>query len=139
MQLLGAFYREKVLSRKEIKEVELPRKKEFDAEIKIEPVLYGYRLHSDGGYIELDTEEEARYCKVFLEIGLRQVMVPENLDYLKSILPELEHLKSRHDYYLNNHMEFLFSRKLKRELHSLTWSKVMWKGSHRDIGEEDYK
>jgi len=129
MKLMGEFYREKVLSLKQLKEVELPRKKEFDAEIKIEPGLFGYRLHSDGGYIELDTEEEARYCKVFLEIGLRQVMVPEDLDYLKSILPDLEHLKTRHDFYINDRMEFLLSRKLKKELHSLTWSKAMWRES----------
>ena len=133
MKLLGEYYREKVLSLKPkaLKEVSLPRRNEFDSEVKIEPVLFGWRLHTDKGFIEVPTEEEARYCKVFAEIGAREIMVPKDLNYFKSFLPELEELKQKADRILNEELENWLSRKHHRQIFQQVWSKVMWEEAER--------
>lgn len=133
MPFLGKYYKTKILKLKPkaLKEVRLPRKNEFDSAVKIEPVLFGWRLHTDKEFVELPTEEEARYCKVFTEIGLREVMVPKDINYLKSLLPELEDLKQKHDEVLNENMENYISRKHQRQLFQLVWSKVMWEEAEK--------
>jgi len=128
MKRLGAFYREKVLSLKpkDLEEIKLPRRKELESEVKLESVLFGFRLHTDARFIELPTEEEARYCKIFTEIGLAEVMVPRDINYLRIILPELEELKRKHDRILNQHLQYVFSHKQKMELFYSVWDKMMW-------------
>ena len=133
MPLMGKYYKKKILKLKPkaLKEVRLPRKNEFDSEVKLEPVLFGWRLHTDKEFIEFPTEEEARYCKVFTEIGLREIMVPKDFDYLKSILPELEDLKQKHDQILNEDLENWLSRKHRQQIFQQVWSKVMWEEAEK--------
>jgi hypothetical protein len=45
--------------------------------------------------VECHSEEEARYLKVFLEVGLDKVKVPQDESYLNAIIPDLEEIKSR--------------------------------------------
>jgi len=123
MKKLGDFYREKILSQKDLKEIELPS---GEGEVKIEKHLFGFILIKGKNAIEVETEEEARYCKVFLEAGLSKVMIPQNQEYLKAILPELEELKAKHDQIINKHLEYIVSKKLRQQILRKVWSRLMW-------------
>jgi hypothetical protein len=115
MKLISEFYRERVLS--------LPKrklsKKEFSdssGEIKIERDLFGWKLYSGKNFIECRSEEEARYLKVFLDLGLDKIYIPKEDVYLHEILAELERLKSKTDEILNSYLETILDRKIRERL-----------------------
>ncbi|MEJ5351869.1 MAG: hypothetical protein WHS65_09780 [Melioribacteraceae bacterium] len=94
MKKIGQFYREKILSLPEnlrIKRV-IPINPN---KIKIEKDLFGWKIIMDNEIIECNSEEEARYIQVFTDIGMDEIFVPKDLEYLKQILPELEELKRK--------------------------------------------
>lgn len=95
MQRIGAFYREKVLSQKELVKREFP----FcgNEELRIESDLFSVNLHAGKHFIECRSEEEARFLKVFLDAGMTEICIPNDDKYLNKILPELEKLKERTD------------------------------------------
>lgn len=72
---LGKFYREKILSQKYLQAKKLPKHTE---KIWIEQDLYGWRLYSGKKHIDCDSENEARYLKVWLESGLDKVKIPKD-------------------------------------------------------------
>lgn len=115
MKLIGEFYREKVLS--------LPKRRLFkkelsdnSGEIKIERDLFGWKLYSGKAFIECRSEEEARYLKVFLDLGLDKVYVPKEDACLKEILKELEKLKAKTDEILNSYLETILDRRIRERL-----------------------
>jgi len=115
MKRIGKFYREKVLrlpDRSLIKKV-LPTN---SGEIKIKRDLFGWKLYSGKDFIECRSEEEARYLKVFLDAGLREIRVPKDDKYLQNILPELERLKTRIDEIINSYLESILDRKIREKL-----------------------
>jgi hypothetical protein len=124
MKLIGEFYREKILS--------LPKKKlskrEFldkSGEIKIDRDLFGWKLYSGKNLIECRSEEETRYLKVFLDLGLREIYVPKDDLYLKEILIELEGLKSKTDEILNSYLETILNRKIREQLKHEVYMEVV--------------
>lgn len=123
MKRLGAFYREKVLGRDDLVEKEIPAC--FDGEAVVEHHLFGWRLRSGRDMVDFESEEEARFCKIFLEAGLPSVLVPKDLKYLRSILPELEELKAKHDRVINDYLEGLFGRQLREKFLSHVWHRIM--------------
>lgn len=120
MKFIGEFYKEKVLS--------LPKKARTERElpvnlgrIYIEKNLFGFKLYAGKNYVECATEEEARYLKVFLDAGMLEVFVPKDLDYLRSILPELETLKAKADKLINDYLRTILSRKIKEKIKHAVW------------------
>jgi hypothetical protein len=115
MKLIGEFYRGKVLS---LPKRKLSKKKFSDnsGEIKIDRDLFGWKLYSGKNFIECRSEEEARYLKVFLDLGLKEIYVPRDDVYLKEILPELERLKSKTDEILNSYLATILDRKIRERL-----------------------
>ena len=113
MKTIGEYYQEKVLSKKGLREVELPQ---YNGESRIEKDLFGWKLYSGKNFIECSSQEEARYLKVFLDSGLSEIKIPKDVEYLMSILPELERLKSRIDEILNSYLESIFDRKAREQL-----------------------
>jgi len=104
------FYEEKVLSRKELKEVKLfsPAKKPF-----ISIGLFGCEIVAGKERIQCVNEEEARYLKVWLDAGLtEEVKAPTDEKYLKHILPELEELHTNISRIISEHLESITSQKL---------------------------
>jgi len=115
MKGLGEFYREKVLTlpnKSLIKRV-LPDNSD---DIKIERDLFGWKLYSGKDFIECRSEEEARYLKVFLDAGLREIRVPKDDEYLQNILPELERLKTRIDEIINSYLESILDCRIREKL-----------------------
>ena len=115
MKRLGEFYREKVLTltNKSLIKRMLPNN---SGEIKIERDLFGWKLYSGGDFVECRSEEEARYLKVFLDAGLREICVPKDDEYLQNILPELERLKTRIDEIINSYLESILDRRIREKV-----------------------
>jgi hypothetical protein len=115
MKLIGEFYKEKVLSlsKRSLFKKELP---DNSGEIKIERDLFSWKLFSGKNFIECRSEEEARYLKIFLVLGLTEIYVPKDDKYLNSILSELERLKTRTDEILNSYLETILDRKIRERL-----------------------
>jgi len=108
------FYEEKVLSRKELKDVKLfsPAKKPV-----ITIGLFGCEIVAGKERIQCANEEEARYLKVWLDAGLtEEVKVPTDEKYLKRILPKLEELYTNISSIISEHLESITSQKLRNQI-----------------------
>ena len=108
------FYEEKVLSRKELKEVKLfsPAKKPV-----ISIGLFGCEIVAGKQRIQCANEDEARYLKVWLDAGLtEEVKAPTDEKYLKCILPELEELYTNISKIISEHLESITSQKLRNQI-----------------------
>lgn len=123
MRTIGAFYREEVLTlpKKKLRKVELPS---YSGDSKIEKELFTWKLGSGKNFVECDTEEEARYLKVFLDTGLSEVMIPRENDYLKEILPQLEKIKSKIDEIIDSYISGLISRKMRETVKSAVYAEI---------------
>jgi len=115
MKTIGEFYREKILS---LDKNLLVKKKlpENIGTIMIEKDLFGWKLYCGKSFIACHSEEEARYLKIFLETGMKEVYVPKDEEYLKSILPELEGLKRRIDEIINSYIDGILNSKIREQL-----------------------
>lgn len=113
MKTLGEFYRENVLSQKNLVLKELLYN---TGNIEIDSDLFGWRLHSGKETFECRSEEEARYLKVFFDAGMSEVYVPKDDEYLKKILPELERIKTKIDDILNSYLETVLDRNARERL-----------------------
>ena len=108
------FYEEKVLSRKELKDVKLfsPAKKPV-----ISIGLFGCEVVAGKERIQCVNEEEARYLKVWLDAGLtEEVKAPTDEKYLKRILPELEELHTNISRIISEDLESITSQKLRNQI-----------------------
>jgi hypothetical protein len=122
MKTLGEFYREKILSLPESSLVkrELP---DSSGEIRIERDLFGWKLYSGKNFIECRSEEEARYLKIFLDAGLKEVYVPDD-EHLKDILPELEALKARIDEIINSYLDGILNPRIRERIRSEVYNEI---------------
>ncbi|MHA1746045.1 MAG: hypothetical protein ACTSWW_08590 [Promethearchaeota archaeon] len=125
METLGEWYRDNVLNQPDIVEVELPW---GNGEVRIEREIFGWRLYNGKKYIECSTEEEARYLKVFLDIGQPRIRMPKNLEYLKKILPDLELVKNKSDQVISDHLDGILNSRTRQKLFDLIWYKLMLPG-----------
>ena len=121
MQTIGEFYRDKILSQKKLRKVEFPKDR---GKNRIEQDLFGWKLFVSNNVITCQSEEEARYLKLFLEIGMYEVKVPKDEAYLKRILPELEELKSKIDTIIDEHLSRIFSRKIRKQIRASVWAEI---------------
>jgi hypothetical protein len=101
------------LPKRKLSKKELP---DNSGEIKIDRDLFGWKLFSGKNFFECRSEEEARYLKIFADLGMTEIFVPKDDVHLKNILPELERLKTRTDEILNSYLETILDRKIKERL-----------------------
>jgi len=123
--MIGEYYVDKILSqgRENLKQVELVGYSCF-GETRMEQDLFGWKIHTKRRIFEFDSELEARYCLIFLELGWRKLYIPTNLDYLAEILPRLEYLKMRADEVIGNGLKRVFGRKIRWEARTITYQKI---------------
>ncbi|MDP2983683.1 MAG: N-6 DNA methylase [Candidatus Latescibacter sp.] len=119
---MGKFYEEKILGMDTLKTVTLLKNTKTS---EIRNGLFGYELKSGKDYISCGSEDEARYLQVFLDIGLDEVKIPENVEYLKALLPEIEALKRSHDEIIDSYLESIVSTKTRDKLRHLLWAEIM--------------
>lgn len=118
----GKFYKEKILTQKEIypKEfIKMPRK------IKIEKNLFKWNLICGKSYLECNSEEEGRYLKVFIEAGMEKVNIPKDKKYLQGIVLDLEILKNKIDQIVDSYLESIINLKTKERLRHQIWLEIM--------------
>jgi|YNPBryunderm2012_1023409.scaffolds.fasta_scaffold35254_1 hypothetical protein len=122
MKTLGEFYKERVLSLPETSLIkrELP---DNSGEVKIERDLFGWKLYSGKNFIECTSEEEARYLKIFLDAGLKEVYVPPE-EQLKELLSELESLKEKIDKIINFYIDGILDYKIREKIRNEVYREI---------------
>ncbi len=125
MEMIGEYYADKILSqgRENLVRRELVGYSCF-GETRMEQDLFGWKIHTKRRTFEFDSELEARYTIIFLELGWRTIYVPKDLNYLAEILPRLEYLKMRAEEVIGNGLKRVFGRKIRREARYLTYQKI---------------
>ena len=118
---LGKFYQEKVSSQKSLSIKVLPK---ATNDITIKQGLFGWRLYSGKKYTEHASELEARYLKVWLEAGVEQVEVPEDENYLKTIVPEMEKLKAKINEVIEDQLSFIANVKTRDKILHQLWHEL---------------
>jgi hypothetical protein len=122
MKTIGEFYREKILSLPEnlLTKREIPYSFLENMEIKKE--LFGWKIfYTRPGrksleVIECRSKEEARYLGILIDSGMTEISVPKDDEYIKSILPEMERIKTKIDEILNSYLETILDRKIREQL-----------------------
>lgn len=122
MKTLGEFYREKVLSAPRLRRRELPA---TDGDVRVEKDLFGWVLVVNGTKVQCASEAEARFLRVFRDAGMTEVKVPEDEDYLRSILPELERLKARTDEIVESYLESILDPRMRDRLRHEVFSELL--------------
>lgn len=118
---IGEFYCAKIAGRDDLTMRELTISDDDSA--RIEQNLFGYRVVTSKGFLECRSETEARFLRIFVELGAREVGVPEDDAFLENILPEIESLKQRIDRILEPYMLTL-NRRLRAELRRGVYAEV---------------
>lgn len=89
------FYKERILTCSSRRVIELPWPREYDA-IHIEKDLFEWRLYyKKNKYLSCSSEWEARYLKIWLEVGLLKIEIPNNNEILQQVTVELEVLAKK--------------------------------------------
>ena len=118
---LGNLYREKVLTHKPLRSRSLPK---VSGEVKLEQELFGWRLSSGREHVDCASDMEARYLKVWLEVGLDSIKIPKDEGYLGEVVPELENLKQKTDEIFDDYLGSILDPKLRQRLLHQLWQEV---------------
>jgi len=122
MQLIGDFYRDRILTRDDLQQRELTLP--VDKEPQIIKYLFGWQLIAGDDSIDCRSEVEARYLRIFVELGLHEVAVPDSDEFLEQILPDLEYLKRRADEILDEHLETVFDPRVKAKVRRDVYAEI---------------
>ncbi len=114
-KLFGDLYNELILTQPDLKEKELPGSV-CPGESEVVESLFGWNVIVNGKTIECDSEPEARFVRIFTEIGWQNILIPSDEKYLSKILPEFEAMKDRVDELYKKREKTIFSRKLRKEV-----------------------
>lgn len=118
---LGRFYTERVSSQPALYTKNLP---EATGNISIQQSLLGWRLYSGKQSIDCASELEARYLKVWLEVGIDHVKVPRDENYLQAIVPQLESLKQRIDEIIAPYLNSIVNVKTRDRILRQLWQEI---------------
>jgi len=121
-ETLGRFYKEKILTQEPLLTKVLPK---ASGDARIEQDLFGWRLFLGKESVECESEAQARYLKVFLEVGFDKVQVPQDKGYLGRTVSELEELKTGIDEVINSYLESIVNARTRRRLEQQVWSEIM--------------
>ncbi|MGD9679407.1 MAG: hypothetical protein AB7V16_13785 [Vulcanibacillus sp.] len=124
MKKIGEFYKEKilVLPINKLKIVELPDK---NGEVFVRKDLFGWKLISGKNTVDCSSEEEARYLKIFLDIGMKDIRIPMDLNYLASILQELETLKQKTDEIIEMYLDSVLDKNVKDKVRNEVYMEIV--------------
>ena len=122
MKTIGEFYKEKILSLPEDMRSTREIPYSFLENMKIKKELFGWKIfYTRPGrkslkVIECRSKEEARYLRILIDSGMMEISVPNDDEYIKNILPELERIKTKIDEILNHYMQTILNRKIREQL-----------------------
>jgi hypothetical protein len=141
MELFGDFYAEKILPL-EAEQVTARQLLGYPCweNVEIAPNLFGWQVRAEEKHIfDCRSEEEARYVSVFLQLGKRELLVPNDDAYLAQILPRLEYLKRRADECYDNRMSFVFNRKLRDSVRRKLYRALLWTTAEKIVNMKKIK
>ncbi len=101
--------------------IDLPERAE---PIEVENFLFGWCLKSGKKVIDCSSEAEARYKRIFLEMGWDQAMIPKDNVYLSSIINRWETLFEKTQAVLQEHTSSILQKKTRDLLIYTVWSKL---------------
>jgi hypothetical protein len=92
--------------------------------IEVENFLFGWCLKSGKKVIDCSSEAEARYKRIFLEMGWDRAMIPKDNVYLSSIINRWETLFEKTQTVLQEHTSSILQKKTRDLLIYTVWSKL---------------
>jgi len=101
--------------------IDLPERAE---PVEIEKSLFGWRLKIGKKVIDCSSEVQARYLRVFTEMGWDKAVVPKDSDYLSSIIDQWEHLFSIVQATLEEYTSSILQNKTRDLLTHTVWAKI---------------
>ncbi len=116
------WYKENILGRKDLQTKKLP---EFEGEPQIEKSLFGWQIKDGKKIIECHSEDEARYLKVWFEVGVKSIKIPKDEKYLTKITKELENCKSEIDDIIESYLGSVLDQKLKSQILHHTGQRII--------------
>ena len=119
---LGSFYHKQILNLSPRLKMSLP---EYSNSIKLVQSLFAWELYSGKKKIICHSEEEGRYLKTFLDIGLSEVDMPKDNIYLAKIIKDLEIIKTNNQEVINSYLESILPLRTREQLWLKIWAKLM--------------
>jgi len=119
---LGNWYKEKILIRKDLQTKKLP---ELESEPRIERSLFGWQIRDGKKAIECRSKDEARYLKVWLNVGVGSIKIPKDEKYLIGATKELENRKLEIDNAIESYLGSILDQKLKLQILHQIWQRIV--------------
>jgi type I restriction-modification system DNA methylase subunit len=119
---LGKFYREEILNQEQLTLRRLPK---TSGVTKIEAGLFGWRVYSGRVHIDCSSELEARYLKVWTDVGIDKVKMPKDQSYLEEMISDLEKLKKENDEIVESYLESIIDVRTQAKIRYLIWQEIM--------------
>jgi len=121
-ETLGALYKREVLALERVKTRKLP-KAEGQVEISGPTVFNEWIVKTGRNRKTCASEAEARYLRLWIELGAESVAVPEDEEKLKEIVPKLEELKDELERFLEEETESFSDREREAVAHRF-WQEI---------------
>jgi len=86
---------------------------EYSNNIKLVQSLFAWELYSGKKKIICHSEEEGRYLKTFLDIGLPEVEMPRDNTCLTKIIKDLEIIKANNQEVINSYLESILPLRMR--------------------------
>jgi hypothetical protein len=118
---LKKWYEEKILSRNDLETKELP---EIGDNLEIENGLYSWEIKGDSGVLECNSEPEAEYLKIWIEVGAKSIGIPKDETYLAKVAEELKTLKKEIDDIIDAYLGSILDSKLKSHILYRLWQSI---------------
>ncbi|MBN1339114.1 MAG: SAM-dependent DNA methyltransferase [Bacteroidales bacterium] len=120
---IGKYYRENILSLKNLKKVSLPKVNQNPEETED---FFGWKLvYGKNKYIECASEAEARYLKIFAETGIEEVLVPTQEKELARSLQEIQPIKEENDKVIKEYLGSIVNKKTAEDLRQRVWRRIL--------------
>jgi len=115
------WYEKEILQRDDVKEVEIPN---LGDNLRIEKGLYGWEIKGDKGSLIYESEAEAEYLKIWLELGIKSIYIPKDNIYLLKAVEELKALKNEIDAVVESYLSSVLDAKLKSQILYRVWQSI---------------
>jgi len=119
---LGRYYKEEILPLKPLSTRTLPKGRE---DVRIVQKLFDWYLHIGRKHIKRLSELEARYLKVWAEVGVGKIRIPKDQKHLKVIVPKPEKLKAGIDQTVNSYLNSIIDPKVRRKIGHEVWKELV--------------
>lgn len=121
-ETIGKFYKENITSlRKLVIRNLIPRR----GKVELVQDLYGWQVQSGGKGIICKVEDEAKYLKIFVEMGFEEIEMPLEKAELQKVLPDLISIKDSHNTVMKVYLNSIVNKKLRTSLENKIWRELM--------------